>query len=501
MNDDGSDIRLLLQGAMIGREPEQRDLAGPAVSVVLYERKRMRVMTYTASALAVVAVAGAITVGVVASGDDKKSPAGATPTPTTSAKAAAKWGAWEKYQDVVDRLPALTNAVLPPGYSLAASRAAVTVPSFKLTGPTGANSVTMSATPTAQLRPEMLPGPNNCIGPNGRCSNHAVQGGTLYIQLKDFPANYGGASGFKPGTENTVLSVDDEYVFVPSSGTGYVYTFRIGATRAHAQYADKAPSDWIGEWPPKQDVGNEIEAFNAGGPLISQDQFVTMVNNPAMAAVGKLLDSSTPPSQTAIDEFKQVQADIEAKAKGLLPSGLTLAIGADGPIPVGSLKLSGPSGANAFQWRTQKQQPTWQHGWACARHTQTECKATDVPGGELAVTSPVGGGRQDDPTWYLPGSDGNSVFVDVKYEYLPDDPNGTVVTVELRAQVKDIPWAASRPASYPGGSWPPPARNGEAFNAGGALLTPEQFLTLAKSPDVVNTITTVNGYLRMPSAS
>lgn len=82
------------------------------------------------------------------------------------------------------------------------------------------------------------------------------------------------------------------------------------------------------------------------------------------------------------------------------------------------------------------------------------------------------------------------------YEYLPDDPNGTVVSLTLRAQTEDIPWASTRPQNWPDGAWPPPARDGEPFDAAGALLTPEQFVALAKSPGIVNTVTTVNGFLR-----
>src|SRR5947207_931342 len=95
--------------------------------------------------------------------------------------------------------------------------------------------------------------------------------------------------------------------------------------------------------------------------------------------------------------------------------------------------------------------------------------------------------------------DQNSAYVDVDYQYLPDDRNGTVVSVHLRAQIKDVPWATSRPRGYQGGDWPPPARTGEAFNAGGALLTPEEFLTLAENPDAASAVGTVNGFLHLPT--
>jgi hypothetical protein len=506
VNDDGTDIRLLLQGVLTGLEPVHRDLAGPAVSVVLNGRKRMRTLTCAASMAAVVAVAGvAMTIG---HGGARKATAGgiaatSPPSATTSgATGKSESTAWDKDQDILDRLPGLVNAVLPRGYSMGATDGELNGPSFRLTGPTGTNSVSITAMPAADVVPQALPGPDNCVANGGRCSSQDVPGGTLYLQLKDFPADYGGAGGFKPGTEKTILSFDDEYTFVPSSTAGYSYTIRMSAGQAHAQYADKPPKGWTGgTWPPSGDVGNLETAFNVGGALLSQDQFVAMVGSPGMTAVGTLLDRKTPAAQAAIDERRRADAAIQAATKDLLPSGTTLSIDADNQLGMGDLLLTGPSGTNTYNWQASRQLPTWLHGWACETHTQKNCTATDVPGGELAVTSPVTivVGDDQQASWYQPGTTKESAYVDVMYQYLPDDRNGTVVSVTLRAQIKDIPWASTQPKNWRGsGTWPPAARTGEPFNAGGALLTPEQFMTLARSPDLMKTVTTVNGFLHFP---
>lgn len=95
-----------------------------------------------------------------------------------------------------------------------------------------------------------------------------------------------------------------------------------------------------------------------------------------------------------------------------------------------------------------------------------------------------------------PGRAGTRTSGSDTYKYLPDDPNGTVITISTDEQYRDIPWAATRPTTgvYADASrpWPPPARSGVPFNAGGPLLSIDQFAALVQKPGIADIVRRVN---------
>ena len=186
--------------------------------------------------------------------------------------------------------------------------------------------------------------------------------------------------------------------------------------------------------------------------------------------------------------------------KPVLPAGLTLSIATDGRLLVDDddMTLTGPSGANMFSWKTEPQQKNWRHGQACGSHTQPNCTWKEVPGGEIEVAHSW---MPDDPAamteLLAPGQAGTHTSGTDVYRYLPDDPNGTIITISTSEQYRDVPWAATRPATGvyadPSRPWPPPAHSGVPFNAGGSLLSLDQFAALVQKPGIVDIVQAVNG--------
>ena len=211
-----------------------------------------------------------------------------------------------------------------------------------------------------------------------------------------------------------------------------------------------------------------------------------------------MLDPSSPVDPATLARHKAADATIAAAVKPVLPPGFTLAIAADGwGTPGDSLTLTGPSGANQFSWTAGSQVPGWRPGQACASHTEANCTSKVVPGGVVEITHSSGNGVQSAGSGlYAPGQANVPYSGGDVYTYRPDDPNGTVITLSTGEQFRDIPWAATRPTSGPnsdpGRPWPPPARDGEPFNAGGALLSADQFAALVRTPGIADVVRTVN---------
>jgi hypothetical protein len=120
-----------------------------------------------------------------------------------------------------------------------------------------------------------------------------------------------------------------------------------------------------------------------------------------------------------------------------------------------------------------------------------------VPGGEIEVTHSWGPGDPAAQTELLaPGEAGTRTTGSDDYRYLPDDPHGTIIIVSTGEQYRDVPWAATRPTTGvyadPSRPWPPPARSGIPFNAGGPLLSIDQFAALVQKPGIVDVMQRVN---------
>lgn len=74
-----------------------------------------------------------------------------------------------------------------------------------------------------------------------------------------------------------------------------------------------------------------------------------------------------------------------------------------------------------------------------------------------------------------------------------------MIELSTGEQRQDIPWAAARPTTGqyadPSRPRPPPARTGEPFNAGGPLVSLDQFATMVRTPGIANVVRTVDAAL------
>lgn len=490
---DDDDVRRMLGKAVMKEEKLERDIVGSAVGIVLHRRRRARMYGATASGLAVAMGATAL---IWATGSSvpahREQPAASTTTAvSTSTEPAADPSAWDKNHDIFYRLPGLLNPLLPEGMSLMKSGTSLPDTDFWLKGPTGTNNFNLSAVTKSERNKAMEDG---CVV-GGVCSHHDVPGGALYIATKNFTADYGGATGWAVGTAKQVLSFADEYEFVPSAADGMVVDVTLSGTVSFEHYAPHPPSDhYQGSWPPSPPPAG---AFDASGDLLSADAFAALVAKPGFAAVAKLLDRSSPVDKATLARHKAADAAITAAVKPVLPPGLTLAIGDDQGLPGGStLVLTGPSGANEFSWTAEPQVNDWHHSQACQSHTAANCTTKEVPGGQIEVTHTSDtAAKQGNPEAYAPGQADTPFTGGDVYRYLPDDPKGTIISISTGEQIRDIPWAATRPTTgvWAGTTtpWPPAARTGEAFNAGGSLLTVDQAAAMLQHPGIADIIGTV----------
>ncbi|NUP47947.1 MAG: hypothetical protein HOW97_11635 [Catenulispora sp.] len=488
---DDDDVRRMLRKAAMREEKEHRDLIGPAVQIVL--RRRRRVRSFGAAGSGLVVAAGA-TAALWAAGPPtaaRPEPA-ASSTTTVSPSTRAEPSQWDKSHDVFYRLPGLLNPLLPSGLALRKSTSTVPNTVFQLSGPAGTNDFNLSAVPKTQRNRALEYG--NCVA-GGVCSNRQLPNGTLYIQNKSFTADYGGKSDFAPGTGKQVLSMDAEYEFVPTASDGYTIDVTLSAAVSHEHYAAKPPKEWGNEpWPPAAQAG---EAFNPSGILLTPDDFTALISKSGFQAVATVLDPSSPVDQSTLARHKEADVKIAAAAKRVLPAGITLALGTSDQQPSGAdLVLTGPTGSNEFSWWTDPQQKNWRHGRACESHTRSDCTWKEVPGGEVEMTHASNIPGSGTTSTYTPGQADVPSFSGDTYTYLPDDPDGTVVTISTREQIRDLPWPTTRPSEGPYAdptmAWPPPARTGEAFNAAGPLLSVDQFVAVALTPGIADVVHAVN---------
>ena len=495
---DDDDVRRMLGKAVMKEEKLERDIVGSAVGIVLHRRRRARLYGATASGLAVAMGATALvwaTGSSVTAHREQPAASGTTAVSTSvtaaSTAAVADPSAWDKDHDIFYRLPGLLDPLLPKGMSLTKSGTVLPNTDFWLNGPTGTNDFNLSAAAKSERNKAMEEG---CVV-GGVCSHHDVPGGTLYIATKNFTADYGGATGWAVGTAKQVLSFGDEYEFVPSAADGMVVDVILSGTVSFEHYAPHPPSDdYQGSWPPSPPPAG---AFDSSGDLLSADAFAALVAKPGFAAVTKLLDRSSPVDKTTLARHKAADAAIAAAVKPVLPPGLTLAIGEDQGLPGGSeLSLTGPSGANEFSWTAEPQVKSWHHSQACQSHTEASCTTKDVPGGQIEVThTSQTAAKQGYPAAYAPGQADTPISGADVYKYLPDDPKGTIISISTGEQIHDIPWAATRPTTGVWAEtttpWPPAARTGEAFDAGGSLLTVDQAAAMVRHPGIADIVRTV----------
>jgi hypothetical protein len=433
-----------------------------------------------------VAVVAVGAVAVVTAGPSAAKPGAAEATATTSPAPSAGAGTgapvmWDKDKDVWERLPGLLNPLLPQGLSISAVTSDTNGPAWMLTGPSGTNNVTFAAGKKADSWTESRA---DLCAAGGVCSRRAVTGGTLYIQRKNFQADYGGADLYAAGHGKDVLAVNDEYTFVPDDADGYVYDLQENTNTAHEVYSAQPPKDWTGtgHWPPT--IDSELTgAFNAGGELISADQFLALVQKPDYAKVAQLLDPSTPASAEAAAARRADNDKIAAALKPVLPSGLTVTI--DTGSVVGALILAGPSGTNSFQWTVTPKDPKQV---ACEYQAAKDCVQTKVPGGTVSVEDRKTG-VQDPAVVDTPTDETTD------YTYTPDAAGAPLVKLTLNEQFKDIQWATAVPTT---GRWagaktrPSGSVHPGAFNATGPLLTLEQFTALGQNPGIADIVATVN---------
>lgn len=500
MNDSGvgsmddDDVRRVLSQVAMKDDKHHRDIVGSAVEIVLRRRRRLRAYGAAASGVAVAMGASAVVWVSGGSAATRPEPGNSSPAVSTPTQAPAAQSLWDKEHDIFNRLPGLVNPLLPSGLSLTQSASGGPVPNggFWLRGPSGANDFTLSAVAKSKRNQAMETG---CVA-GGVCSHHQVPGGTLYISTKNFTADYGGNSGYAPGTGKQVLSFSDEYEFVPSAEDGMVIDLMTSAEVSKEHYAAHPPSDdWQGQWPPPDYYTGPADA---SGVLLSPDEFATLIAKPGFGAVTTVLDQYSPVSAATLAQHKAADTTIEAAVKPVLPAGLTLSIATDDQLQPGDdLTLTGPSGANMFSWKTDSLPKNWRHGQACLSHTEPNCTWKEVPGGEIEIThSWLPGDAAAETELLAPGQAGTHTSGSDVYKYLPEDPNGTVIILSTGEQYRDIPWAATRPTTGvyadPSRPWPPPAHSGVPFNSGGPLLTVDQFAALIQKPGITDIVQTVN---------
>ena len=245
---DDDDVRRVLSQVAMKDEAHHRDIVGSAVGIVLRRRRRMRAYGAAASGMAVAMGASAVVWISGGSAATRPEPGNSSPAASTSTQAPAKQSLWDKSHDIYNRLPGLVNPLLPSGLSLTQAEPANVFPGgsyFWLQGPSGANDFSLSAVAKSERNRAMATG---CVA-GGVCSHHEVPGGTLYISTKNFTADYGGNSGYAPGTGKQVLSFSDEYEFVPSADDGTVVDLIMAADVSKEHYAAHPPSDWQGQCP------------------------------------------------------------------------------------------------------------------------------------------------------------------------------------------------------------------------------------------------------------
>lgn len=397
-------------------------------------RRNRRIAQVAGSTAAIVAV-GAVSVSVAGGGTHHQKPVSpppaSTPTSTpTPHKTASSKNAYYFYMapsdtvlDVRMHLPALMQQMLPDGTTIALAPknwdVSVGGATFAVSDATGVSQVTVEAMPLSDAIEGSRSHDGYCDQTHNAtkpCQRQKVPGGTIYIADEDRTAiddNAGQAPAgfFQPGHENDVVWRGQQLTFVPDD-PGQTY-FRITETTQieAIPYANTPPAGSKSyHWPPPADA---VTGPTGTRLAISPADFAAMIGKPQIGRIQQLFDADVPPPPSTIAERDDINAQIATLAGPLLPTGVKITADYSASWS-GFLALTGPTGVNGLLWYTN----THGHGLQTTNNMKCydgdhDCAVTKVPGGTVRAADRFGRGQS------------------YELEYLPDDPNGKEIAIQL----------------------------------------------------------------------
>jgi hypothetical protein len=329
----------------------------------------------------------------------------------------------DKVLDVRMHLPALMQQMLPDGTTMALAPknwdTSFGGATFAVSDADGVSQVTVEAMPLSDAIEQGRSREGYCSQSHNAtkpCQTQKLSGGTVYVRDEDRTAiddNAGQAPPgvFQPGHENDVVWRTQQLTFVPDDPSQTYFSIN-ETTQIEAMPFANTPA--IGSksyhWPPAPD---DATGATGTGLAISPADFAAMIGKPQIGRIQQLFDADVPPSQSTIAERDDINAQIATLAGPLLPTGVKIT--ADySPDWNGLLALTGPTGVNGLLWYTD----THSHGLQVTNNMKCydgdhDCAVTKVPGGTVRAANRFG---RHQP---------------YELEYLPDDPNGKLIAVQL----------------------------------------------------------------------
>lgn len=446
--------------------------------------RRTRRLSQVAGATAAIIVASAAGV-FVAGGTHHQSidsPPHPTGTPTTTAptstptpppdKSALKnpyEHSSDKVLDLRMHMPALLQQLLPSGTTVAAApkdwnTVSVSGVYFAVSNATGTSVVDVEAMPLDEATAAAGPEFNHCDQSHNAtkpCQTLKVAGGTVYVADQDRTALDGSggqppSGGFQTGHERDVIWRVQQLTFVPDDNSR-PYVRLNESTQIEAIPLANTPA--VGskgyQWPPPPGT---VMGPTGTGVAISPADFAALVGTPQINQIEHLYDNSVPASQSAVAERNAINAQIATLAGPLLPPGVKITVNYSEEWHA-FLTLTGPTGVNALNWYTDTRSHALQTtNYLKCQPDDHDCRQRQVPGADVQWTNRFDKAQP------------------AGIEYVPDDPDGTAIAINL---------------------FPTDSASGDMYAAPGSKIAPpqltyDQLLALATSPGIANVIHQAN---------